>query len=252
MNLKLKRVYFFFSSLFVFIVHLPLAFAKTTKLNLSQGKKAVSEKTESLISSAKSSMLAIYDSLNLRDKGLSEEAFADAINGYTELVEEGKVEKEGILSIADFSKSSASKRLFVIDLKRNKILYNTYVAHGQNSGAEYANKFSNVAESLQSSPGFYVTSGTYTGSKGFSLYLKGMEKGINDKAYERSIVMHAADYVSEDYIRNRGYIGRSWGCPAVPEALNKPIINTIKGGTCLFIFTKDKAYQSRTKLANAA
>lgn len=252
MNLKLKKVYFFFSSLLVFIIHLPLAFAKTTKVTFNNTRKVVGETTGSLYTSAKQQMLQIYDSLNLGDKGLSEEAFTDAVNGYTELLQKGKIAKTNILSIADFSKSSSAKRFFVIDLDRYMILYNTYVAHGQNSGSEYATKFSNVAESLQSSPGFYVTSGTYTGSKGFSLYLNGMEKGINDNAYDRSIVMHAADYVSEDYIRNRGYIGRSWGCPALPNALNKPIINTIKGGTVLFIFTKDKSYQSRTKLANAA
>ncbi|MBC7867350.1 MAG: murein L,D-transpeptidase catalytic domain family protein, partial [Gloeobacteraceae cyanobacterium ES-bin-316] len=129
-------------------------------------------------------------------------------------------------------------------------LFNTYVAHGQNTGQEYANRFSNKPESFQSSLGFYITTSTYMGKNGFSLQLDGMENGINDLANERAIVMHGAPYVSESYIKTKGYIGRSHGCPAVPQQLNKPIIEKIKNGSCLFIYSNDKGYLKRSKILN--
>ncbi len=190
----------------------------------------------------------VYDSLGLDDKGLSEEAFNEAITGYTTLKKQGKLDNADIISIADFTKPSSMKRLFVINLKQIKILFNTYVAHGQNSGREMAANFSNRPESFQSSLGFYVTSDTYMGKNGFSMHLQGLEKGINDLAYDRAIVMHGAPYVSENFIRSNGYLGRSWGCPAVPELLNKPIINTIKGGSCLFIYGNSNNYNKNSRL----
>ena len=123
------------------------------------------------------------------------------------------IRNENVISIADFSKPSSRKRLFVIDLKNMKLLFNTYVAHGQNSGRDMAANFSNTPESYQSSPGFYVTSDTYMGKNGFSMHLNGMEKGINDKALERAIVMHGAPYVSESFIRTNGYLGTQLGMP---------------------------------------
>ena len=134
------------------------------------------------------------------------------------------MQNQRILSIIDFTKPSSQKRLYILDVTNFKLLFNTYVAHGQNTGQEYASKFSNKAESFQSSLGFYVTTGTYMGKNGFSMQLDGVEKGFNDQADERAIVMHGAPYVSEDFIRQRGYLGRSHGCPAVPQPLNKPII----------------------------
>ena len=131
------------------------------------------------------------------------------------------------------------------------MLFNTYVAHGQNSGKEFANRFSNAPESFQSSLGFYETSETYQGKNGYSMHLTGLEKGINDKADQRAIVMHGAPYVSENYIHSQGYIGRSWGCPAVPEKHNKPIIDRIKNGTCLFIYAGNKTYSRKSKILNS-
>ena len=138
--------------------------------------------------------------------------------------------------------------MYVIDMNRCKILFHTYVAHGQNSGLEYASRFSNEPESLTSSLGFYVTSGTYMGKHGYSLQLRGLEKGINDKAFDRDIVIHGAEYVNEDYIRAQGYIGRSWGCPAVSEKLNRPIIDKIKNGSCIFIYAKDRKYLVKSRI----
>ena len=114
-----------------------------------------------------------------------------------------------------------------------------------------ATQFSNVPESLQSSLGFFTTSSTYNGKNGYSMHLKGMEDGINDKAEERAIVMHGAPYINENIINDRGYIGRSWGCPAVPEKLNKPIIDKIKNGSCLFIYSKNSRYQQTSKILNS-
>jgi L,D-transpeptidase catalytic domain len=193
----------------------------------------------------------MYDSLHLNAFGLSENAFQYAIAGFENLKEKGKISNDHVISIVDFTRPSSEKRLFVLDVKSYKILFNTYVAHGQGSGQAMATSFSNVPESLQSSLGFYKTSSTYFGKNGFSMKLQGLENGINDKAAERAIVMHGAPYVSEDYINSQGYIGRSWGCPAVPEKLNKPIIEKIKNGSCLFIYSANKNYLQHSKIINS-
>ena len=160
----------------------------------------------------------------------------------------GKLLNENVIYIIDFSKPSSSKRLFIIDISSGVLLFNTYVAHGQNSGNAMAEKFSNKVSSLQSSLGFYETSSTYLGKHGYSLKLEGLEKGINDNAMERSIVMHGASYVSEGIIKIKGYLGRSWGCPAVPEKYSKPIIDKIKNGSCIFIYANNSMYLQQSKL----
>lgn len=193
----------------------------------------------------------IYNNLGLSARGLAVEAFDNAIAGYEKLKEKGELGKEDILTIADFTQPSSKKRLFVIDLKQEKLLFNTYVAHGENSGKGMATLFSNKNESLQSSPGFYVTAGTFIGKHGYSMKLIGMEKNINDRAEERGIIMHSADYVSESFIRSHGYLGRSWGCPAVSKEMNKPIISKIKNGSCLFIHSKCANYIKHSALLKA-
>jgi len=159
-------------------------------------------------------------------------------------MEEGKLINDSIISIIDFSQPSTNKRLFVLDLKNYKILFNTLVAHGRNSGRELATSFSNQNTSYKSSPGFYITKEIYSGKHGNSLKIEGMEKGINDNAYERGIVIHGAEYVSENFADAQGYIGRSEGCPAVPVQVTNRIINTIKNGTCLFIYHPSYIEQS--------
>jgi hypothetical protein len=111
-----------------------------------------------------------------------------------------------------------------------------------------AEKFSNKPGSNASSPGFYSTGETYMGKHGLSLALVGLETGINDKARERAIVLHGADYVSDDFIRKYGRLGRSLGCPAVPVELSKDIIQTIKGGSCLFIYVPQISYTSNSQI----
>jgi hypothetical protein len=132
--------------------------------------------------------------------------------------------------------SSNVKRLWVIDLASKTILFQSLVAHGRNTGEEFADNFSNAANSLKSSLGLYTTEEVYHGKHGLSLRLDGLEKGINDNARDRGVVMHAADYVSSSFVKNNKRLGRSQGCPAVPVAISKGIINTIKDKSCLFIY----------------
>ncbi len=177
----------------------------------------------------------LYDSLQLGGSGLSEAALEYAMKGYQYLQGKGMVVKD-VLSICDFSQSSRNKRLYIIDLANKKLLFNTYVAHGRNSGAEYATSFSNKAESLKSSLGFYVTQGTYIGSHGLSLKITGVEKGFNDNALNRNIVIHGCEYTADPFIRSNSYCGRSYGCPAVPSQVSYDIIEAVKDGSCLFIY----------------
>lgn len=177
----------------------------------------------------------LYDSLQLDQAGLSQAALEYAMKGYNYLQEKGLIARN-ILSICDFSQSSRNKRLYVIDMESKKLLYNTYVAHGKNSGAEFATSFSNKAESLQSSLGFYVTQGTYMGTHGLSLKIEGLEKGFNDNAQKRNIVVHGCEYTGDPFVKSNNYCGRSFGCPAVPSQQSASIIQTLKAGSCLFIY----------------
>ncbi|HRN94032.1 MAG: murein L,D-transpeptidase catalytic domain family protein [Chitinophagales bacterium] len=197
--------------------------------------------------SSSSEIGKVYEQLNLKQLGLSKVVFEIAVKGFEKLFKQGKLSTD-ILSVCDFSQSSNQKRLFVIDLENRQVLFNSLVAHGKNTGEEFASKFSNIPSSLQSSLGFYVTGNTYQGKHGLSLKLNGMEKGFNDNAESRAIVMHGADYVSENFINEQGRLGRSFGCPSVPVELCRPIINSVKEGSCLFIYYPDKNYLSHSKL----
>ncbi|PZO30690.1 MAG: hypothetical protein DCF13_02300 [Flavobacteriaceae bacterium] len=188
-----------------------------------------------------SKVISSYNELNINsDKKPSFESFSIALEGFYKLKEKGLVTKD-ILTLIDFSKSSNTKRLWVIDLTTNEVLFNTLVAHGKNTGEEFANYFSNKAESFQSSLGFYATAEVYIGKHGLSLRLDGLQKGLNDKARERAVVVHGADYVSESFIKNHKRLGRSQGCPALPVEMNKKIINVIKERSCLFIYHPSKS-----------
>ncbi len=193
----------------------------------------------------------IYSALSLVDTGLSKNVFELAIKGLKKLDSEGKLKNPNIVTIADYSQSSNQKRLYVIDLKNKKLLFNTYVAHGRNTGAEFAKSFSNKEGSYKSSLGFFVTQEPITGlHTGLSLQIDGVEKGFNDHAVQRAIIFHTAEYATENFIKKYGRLGRSYGCPSVPPEMNKPIIETIKEGTCLFIYNPDKDYLSKSVLLN--
>lgn len=191
----------------------------------------------------------IYDTLQLDKKGLSANAFNYAYKGYKKLLAKGIIKSE-LLTICDFSQSSKKKRLYIVDIENNEVLLNTYVAHGKNSGREFATKFSNRPSSLQSSLGFYITKNTYYGEHGLSLKVEGLEPGFNDKAYKRAIVIHGADYIEPSWLDHSNYMGRSFGCPAVPDDESKFIVNTIKNGSCLFIYHPSKNYLNKSKILN--
>jgi len=142
--------------------------------------------------------------------------------------------KKPLLTIIDYSKPSTEKRFYVVDLEKKKLIFNTYVSHGVNSGKKQATTFSNVINSRKTSLGTFLTDTTYYGSNGYSLRLDGLTAGMNDKARERYIVIHGADYANESFIKKNGYLGRSWGCPALPKNLSREIIDTIKGGSIIY------------------
>lgn len=237
----------------VLVINFLFIYAKVKPADLTAAvstETVVIDEKATLTNSEKPAEISLYDSLNLGKLGLSRQAFNYAMEGYTYLSAKGRLQNERVLSIVDFSLPSSKKRLFIIDMKAAKVLFNTYVSHGRNSGRETASSFSNDPESFKSSLGFYITRDTYSGKHGFSLRLDGQEKGFNDNALGRAIVMHPATYVDESLIRAQGFIGRSLGCPAVPEALHKPIIEKIKNGSCLFLFSPDKNYAAHSKILN--
>ena len=236
------------SSLVVGLFSFPLAFAKSVEKKAVHVKDTVANLAISDLIPTIPSAVSVYDSLRLNLEGLNRKAFELAQDGFEKLKKQGAVVNDNIISIVDFSLPSTEKRLYVVDLKNYRVLYKTYVAHGRNSGTLMANSFSNSPSSYKSSLGFYKTLGTYNGKHGYSLRLEGLEKGINDNAYERAIVMHGADYVSPSYIPKLGFIGRSQGCPAVSTREATPIINTIKNGSCLFIYSPSDSYQQRSSV----
>lgn len=242
MKKPLKSFGLIFISLFISLLHLSFG-SKNTSGSISQTV---------IIDSAKllSAGTSVYDSLQLNLSGLNRDAFENARKGWEKLRNQGKLAGQSVISIVDFSQPSNKKRLYVLDMENYKVLFNTLVAHGRNSGKEWATKFSNQLSSYKSSPGFYITGQTYSGSNGYSLKLTGIENGINDKAFQRAIVMHGASYVNESYIVSQGYIGRSQGCPAVPVKEAKKIINTIRDGTCLYIYAPSQNYLSRSVMLN--
>jgi hypothetical protein len=175
------------------------------------------------------------------------EVFKNALTGFMNLKAENKIRKN-ILTIIDFSKSSKIDRMWIIDLDKKEVVHLSLVAHGKNSGVEFASHFSNVLSSCQSSLGFYVTGDTFNSNHGMSLYLDGVEPGINDKARERGIIMHSAFYVSRDFIRQYGILGRSFGCPAIPMEDHEKIITLLSGKSCLYIYYPDNKYQISSQM----
>ncbi|MGM9475615.1 murein L,D-transpeptidase catalytic domain family protein [Pedobacter sp. GSP4] len=189
-------------------------------------------------------ILNLYRTVHLDSAGLNEQVFEKALTGFFNMKYSGLLHEKSILTIADFDQESTKKRLYIIDLEKKKLLLNTWVAHGQNSGGDKPAFFSNQINSNQSSLGFYLTGEVYFGKHGRSLKLDGMDQGFNNNARERSIVVHGAAYVSQQTINQLGRLGRSQGCPAVPAKLANQVINTISDRTVLFINNSDQYYNS--------
>jgi hypothetical protein len=194
---------------------------------------------------------SIYEEMDLEDSGLSRKAFEYAWTGYFKLKKRGILRRTGVLTICDFSQSSSNQRMYVIDVRNRRMLYRTYVAHGINSGEEFASSFSNKMESCKSSLGFYVTTNTYTGINGLSLRIEGVDKGFNDNASRRAIVIHGASYVSLRILHKYGVMGTTFGCPAIPDEMSSQIIPVVKHGSCFFIYYPSKKYLANSPVLNS-
>lgn len=162
-------------------------------------------------------------------------------------VKSGAVKGPETLTVIDYSKPSSERRLWVYDLKSKQLLFEELVAHGQGSGANIATQFSNLDESHQTSLGLFVTGDTYVGKNGYSLRLDGLDRGFNDHARDRAIVMHGAPYVSDAFVKSTGRLGRSWGCPAVSELVARKMIDTVKDGGLVFAYYPDAKWLKTSK-----
>ena len=175
------------------------------------------------------------------------DVFEMALNAASCAVRTGAVSAPSTLTVIDYSRPSSERRLWVFDLKSKELVYEELVAHGQGSGANMATQFSNENESHQTSLGLFVTRDTYVGKNGYSLRLDGLDRGVNDRARERAIVMHGAPYVSESFVKANGRLGRSWGCPAVSDAVAKKMIDFVKGGGLVFSYYPDAEWLKTSK-----
>jgi hypothetical protein len=191
----------------------------------------------------------LFSDLKLQNLGLSRQAIDYAVKGYQKLVDSGLVKNSQYLTIADLSQSSRNKRFYILDMQNDKLVWNTYVAHGRNSGVDVAKSFSNDLNSNKSSLGFYLTETTYSGKHGLSLRINGLERGFNDNAEARGVVVHGAPYVNSGRA-NSDYMGRSQGCPALPENEYAQVINIIKDGSVLFVYNPDANYLQTSSLLN--
>lgn len=238
---------FFFLSLSIIILPI-LAEAKKKTPRIHFNRAVVSRRAELRLVALEADDM--YNQMQLKDSGLNEKALEYALRGYHRLLTRHVLHKTDVLSVCDFSQPSSSKRMYVIDVLNKRLLYRTYVAHGMGSGREYANAFSNTPESYKSSLGFYVTRGTYTGCNGLSLRIDGVEKGFNNMAHQRNIVIHGANYVSERVVHKYGVLGTTFGCPAIPQEMTSVIIPVLKNGTCFFIYYPSRRYLSRSRILN--
>lgn len=219
-----------------------------TTNELDEGKKLISTKSEEFERFTQ----RLHQEIVIQDgqDSLSYEALSTAIRGYMYLKQTQELADTQYLTIIDFSKHCNSKRLWVIDLIGKRVLINEWVAHGAKSGNEYARSFSNQHRSNKSSLGFYITGSLYYGRNNLSLKLHGLEKNYNSNAFSRGIVIHGANYISEHIVSRNERIGRSFGCPAVSLAANKKLVNTIKGGNCLFVYYPNSNYLNNSSILN--
>ncbi len=229
------------------------AFSSTDEINYSNKAETASElsveiKTEKTF---KEKVADLYETFSLNNATMPNlPVFEKAMNGYSKLDEAGKVSNP-LLTIVDFDLSSKKKRMWILNMDTQQVIFNTFVAHGKNTGVEFAKNFSNTVNSHQSSLGFYVTGETYYGKNGLSLFIDGMEKGFNSNARKRYVVIHGADYAEPEFINRVGRLGRSYGCPAVPNKIAKNLINTIKGKSVVYIHKNNKNYQSKSEYLNS-
>ena len=216
----------------------------------SNAQTGLSKERQLALKKAELNIKELYNELNAAQYDLSFTAFRYAYIGYQTMKKQHRLNNKELFSIIDFTKDCNSKRFYTIDLEKMKIVYYTYVAHGKKSGERMATSFSDAVESNKSSIVFYITGNTYNGGNGYSLILNGDEKGYNSNLAKRSVVVHAADYANEDYIARNGRMGRSLGCPALPENIYKQVIETIKEKTMIFAYYNDAKYLKTSKYLN--
>jgi len=245
MRLAVTHLFFIPFLLFIFTIPSNLLSAKNTlkEKEINSLKDLTSNTTNDKIHS-------MYLNGHWEGKGLREDIFRIGFEGFQKLDNAKLLSTDSILSIIDFTKPSNEKRLYVIDLKSGKLLYHSVVAHGKNTGEKYAKTFSNKLNSHMSSIGFYLTKKTYTGGNGYSLQLEGLEKGFNDNAMKRAVVVHGADYAEESIINTKGYLGRSYGCPALPKEISRQVIDKIKYGNIVFAYYPDENYLKHSSILN--
>ncbi len=182
--------------------------------------------------------------------GISPSVLQLALAAVSCAVNSGAIETPRTLTVIDYSLPSTKPRLWVFDVPSGRILFKELVAHGKNTGENLATSFSDVMNSRQSSLGLFVTRDTYVGSNGYSLRMKGLEPGFNANALDRAIVMHGAPYVDAALAKQQGRIGRSWGCPALREAIARDVIDTVRGGGVIFSYYPDKEWLTNSRFLN--
>ena len=214
-----------------------LSFSEGTNLENINQNTVIATETDNKPQKVTLDVKSVYDSLNIKGK-IDYSIFQKAYLGYVQIPNKNP----GVLVIIDYSKPSNEERFYVLDLNKKKLVYSTRVAHSKNSGLEIPLEFSDDPNSYQSSLGFFLTLGEYNGAYGYSLRLKGLEENINANAESRAIVIHGGDIVNDEYIKKYGFAGRSLGCPVLPAALTKEIVNYIKHGRVLFIYGNDEEY----------
>ena len=214
-----------------------LSFSEGTNLESINQNSVITTETDNKPQKVTLDVKSVYDSLNIKGK-IDYSIFQKAYLGYVQIPNKNP----GVLVIIDYSKPSNEERFYVLDLNKKKLVYSTRVAHSKNSGLEIPLEFSDDPNSYQSSLGFFLTLGEYNGAYGYSLRLKGLEENINANAESRAIVIHGGNIVDDEYIKKYGFAGRSLGCPVLPAALTKEIVNYIKHGRVLFIYGNDEEY----------
>ena len=214
-----------------------LSFSEGTNLESINQNTTITTETDIKPQKVILDVKSVYDSLNIKGK-IDYSIFQKAYLGYVQIPNKNP----GVLVIIDYTKPSNEERFYVLDLNKKKLVYSTRVAHSKNSGLEIPLEFSDDPNSYQSSLGFFLTLGEYNGAYGYSLRLKGLEENINANAESRAIVIHGGNIVDDEYIKKYGFAGRSLGCPVLPAALTKEIVNYIKHGRVLFIYGNDEEY----------
>jgi hypothetical protein len=179
--------------------------------------------------------------------GLDRNVFDMALGAAACALRSGDVRAVSTLTVIDYSKPSTEERLWVYDLNTRTLLYRELVAHGEGSGDNRANQFSNEPDTHASSLGLFVTGDAYVGKNGYSMRLTGLDEGFNDRAFERAIVMHGAPYVSAEFAKTHGRLGRSWGCPALRDGIAREVIDRVKGGGLLFVYYPDREWLESSK-----